>query len=153
HPDRMSPAELRDKACPLVRPHFDRERERMAALYLQLAGTGRSSDDLVEVVRAAHQGQVQYLFVDLGREVWGTFDRATGAVAVHDRIQKGDEDLLNLAATFALSHKATVYAVPPQQVPDGARGVAAIYWLPLGQRRPAGDIESGVKVSAGGPAR
>jgi hypothetical protein len=92
---------------------------------------------------------VQYLFVDLGREAWGRFDRATGAVAVHDRMQKGDEDLLNLAATFALSHKATVFAVPPQQVPDGARGVAAIYWLPLGQRRTPGDVESGVKVGAG----
>jgi hypothetical protein len=150
HPDRMSPAELRDKAWALVRPHFERDRDRLAALYRQLAGTGRASDNLTEVLPAAHRGQVQYLFVDLAREAWGTFDPDAGKTEVHDRMRNGDQDLLNLAVTFALSHKTTVYSVPPEPVADGRSGLAAIYWLPLGQRGTSGGgAQSGVKVGAG----
>src|SRR5262249_21265471 len=109
------------------------ERERIAALYQQLAGTGRTANDLVQVVATAHQGQLQYLFVPTRTECWGTFDATTGKAELHHQRQPGDEDLLNLAAVFALSHKATVYAVEPGEVPGGG-AVAAIYWLPLGQR-------------------
>jgi hypothetical protein len=134
HPDRLSAQELRDRAWPLVQPHFQRARERVAAQYRQLAGTGRTSNDLAALVPAAYQGHIQYLFVALGRQQqWGTFDPAALKVEVHASARPGDEDLLNLAAVHTLSHKGTVYAVEPDQVPDGTP-LAAVFWLPLGER-------------------
>jgi hypothetical protein len=90
-------------------------------------------NDLAAIVVAAAQGQIQFLFVALGQERWGTFDPGTHKVEVHARAEPGDEDLVNLAAVWALSHKATVYAVAPEDVPDRAP-LAAIFWLPLGER-------------------
>jgi hypothetical protein len=133
HPDRLSAQELRDRAWTIVEPHFRRERERIADLYGQLAGTGRIANDPREVVAAAWRGEIQYLFVALGREQWGTFDPASQRAEIHEQAAPGDEDLLNLAAVYALSHKRTVYAVEPDQVPDRSP-LAAMFWLPIGER-------------------
>jgi hypothetical protein len=132
-PDRFDARGLHDPAWAAVQSHFQQVEEKVAALYRQLAGTGRTTNDLAQIVAAAHQGQIQYLFVTLGREQWGTFDPATGQVALHPTARTGDEDLVNLAAVYALSHKATVYPVEPGRAPDNTP-LAALYWLPIGER-------------------
>jgi Bacterial archaeo-eukaryotic release factor family 7 len=150
-PERLSAQELHDRAWPVVQPHFEEARERIAALYQQLAARqrahvtndlaevlpvmypGHTSNDLAEVLPAAYQGYIQYLFVARDREQWGTFDPANLRVAIHDRPEPGDEDLLNLAVVHALSHGATVWVVAPQKVPDNTP-VAAVHWLDPGQR-------------------
>ncbi len=134
HPDRLSAQELRDRAWAVVQPHFQKARERVTAQYRQLAGTGRTSNDVAAIVTAAYQGHIQYLFVTLGRQQWGTFDPADLKAEVHANAQPGDEELLNLAAIHTLAHKGTVYAVDADKVPDGGSSLAAIYWLPLGER-------------------
>src|SRR5579871_546712 len=58
HPDRWSARELRDRAWGLVEPLFRAERNRIAALYRQLAGTGRTAKDATEIVPAAYRGQI-----------------------------------------------------------------------------------------------
>jgi hypothetical protein len=129
NPDLLSAQQLHTRAWAVVQPHFERERQEKASLYRQLAGTGRTANDPAEVVSAAARGKLQFLFVALGRELWGAFDEATGKVEVHDQAAPGDEDLLNLAAVYALSHKGTVYAVEADQMPDRSL-LAAIYRLP-----------------------
>jgi Bacterial archaeo-eukaryotic release factor family 3 len=133
HPDRLSARELHDRAWPVVEPHFRVAREKTAALYRQLAGTGRTASDLAQVVAAAYQGQIQFLFVALGQERWGRFDPVQQKVEIHERTEPGDEDLLNFAVVHTLSHKGTVYAIPPEELPDRPP-LAAIFWLPLGER-------------------
>ncbi|MCI0457743.1 MAG: hypothetical protein L0Z62_12295 [Gemmataceae bacterium] len=133
NPDRLSAHELHNRAWVLVQPHLQRTQEKIAALYRQLTGTGRTSNDVAAVVAAAYQGQIQYLFVALDQEQWGTFDPAALKAQVHDAAQKGDEDLVNLAAVHTLAHKGTVYPVELDQMPEHTP-LAAIFWLPLGER-------------------
>jgi hypothetical protein len=133
NPDRLSGQKLHDRARALVGPQFDRGQREAAARYRQLAGTGRTASELERVVEAAHRGEVETLFVALGRHRWGRFDPATGRVEEHERPGPGDEDLLNLAAIHTLRHGRTVYAVGPEQVPEGAP-LAAIFCLPLAKR-------------------
>jgi hypothetical protein len=130
NPDRLSNKELHDQAWPLIKPLFEEARQRAAARYRQLAGTGRASGDLEAAVAAAHEGRVETLFVALGRPVWGVFDPSTGRLEHHEREVFGDVDLLDLAAAHTLAHGRTVYAVEPEQVPSGT-DVAAIFCLPL----------------------
>jgi hypothetical protein len=150
-PERLSAQELHGRAWAVVHPHFEESRERIAALYQQLAARrrgqtsndlaevlpvmypGHTSSDLAEVLPAAYQGNVQYLFVARDRQQWGTFDPANLRVAIHEHPDTGDEDLLNLAIVHALSHRATVWVVEPEKVPDNSP-VAAIYWLDPGER-------------------
>jgi len=131
HPDRMSPRELQESAWATLRSYFSTAQEKVAGLYRQLAGTGRTADNLADVVAAAYQGQLQYLFAALGRMQWGTFDPATLKVETHEREQIGDEDLINVAAFYTLAHGGNVYAVDPERVPSNSV-VAAIYRLPIG---------------------
>lgn len=123
HPDQLSPADLHHKAHAVVAPRFAEARQRAAAGYDQLAGTGRTTADVAEVVRAAHGGWLEALFVAADREVWGTFDAASGQVAVHATQEPDDEDLLDFAAVQTLRHGGGVHVVPAADVPGG--GVAA----------------------------
>lgn len=148
-PEQLSAQELRERAWPLVRSHFDEARARIAALYEQLAvrekkrtassgepvavHPGHTSNQLAEVLPAAYQGYIEYLFVPRDREVWGTFDPASLRVALHDHAEPGDDDLSNLAVVHALAHRATVWVVDPPEMPDTG-DVAAIYWLNPGER-------------------
>jgi hypothetical protein len=131
NPDRLSERELHEKAWAIVKPAFERSEARAAAQYAQLAGTGRTGNDLVEVVRAAYGGRVAVLFVAQGRQQPGQFDPARAAVEVHGEPRQGAEDLLNLAAVHTLLHAGTVYVT--DKVPGGGP-LAAIYWLPLARK-------------------
>ncbi len=132
-PDRLSDPELHARAWALVQPHFQQAQRKAAALYDQLAGTGRTACDRAEVVGATCEGRIEVLFVARGKEQWGTFTSGAG-VAIHESAEPGDEDLLNLAAIHTLLHDGTVYVVPPEEVPGGGL-LAGIYWLPLAKRR------------------
>ena len=129
NPDRLGVKELHEKAWAIVQPYFHQTQKKAADFYAQLAGTGRTSNDLEEIVRAAHQGHLELLFVAQGKEQWGTFDASSGKVTVHDQAEPGDEDLLNFAALHTLGHGGKVYVVGSEEVP-GKCSAAAIFWLP-----------------------
>jgi hypothetical protein len=78
------------------------------------------------VVTAAHDGRVDTLFVALGTRRWGSFDEEARKVEVSDSNGPGTEDLVDLAAIQTLLKGGTVYAVPPDRVPEGSE-VAAVY--------------------------
>jgi hypothetical protein len=142
HLDRRSAEELRDRAHELVQARRKEAQERTAALYRQLAGTGRTVNDPAEVVPSAYEGRLQFLFVPCTRELWGTFDPAARKVEVHAEARPGDDDLLNLAAVHTLAHGGTVYALEPARLPDSAP-LSAIYWLPGGERSGKRTIATG----------
>jgi len=121
NPEGLNPDELHRQAWALVQPFFRREQEQAAARYLQLAGTGRTSNDPQEIVPAAYHGRVEFLFVAVGRQQWGDYDPGANRVDLHPVAQPGSFDLLDLAATQTLLHGGAVYAVEPSEVPDKAR--------------------------------
>ncbi len=118
NPEGNSADYLRTQAWPLVEPAFLKAREVAAGRFHALAGTGRASGDLLTVLRAAHEGRVDTLFVAVGEQRWGKVDPASGEAAPHEEAQPGDEDLLNVAATQAMVHGGRVYAVAPAEVPS-----------------------------------
>jgi hypothetical protein len=133
NPDHLSEKELHEKAWAVVKPAFADAEARAAAQYAQLAGTGRTSCDVAEVVRAAYSGHVAILFVGRGRQRPGGFDPVSGVVQLHETPCPGDEDLLNGAAISTLLHGGLVYVTDPDKVPGGGP-LAAIRWLPLARK-------------------
>jgi hypothetical protein len=127
NPDEMSAEELHHLAWGMVAPHFQEERQKAVEVYLHLKGTNseRASDDLAEIVRAAHFERVDHLFVPVDVERWGRWDPESGEVKIHADHQPGDEDLLDRAAVDTLSNNGVVYAVEPDEIPGGSL-VAAI---------------------------
>lgn len=117
---------LHERAWELVAPQLASSRQKAAEVYVKLKGTGYVSSDLNEILPAAHQGRVASLFFPESLRRWGTFDPRRNALEVHAEEAPGDEDLLDVAASRTLLSNGTVYAVPPDAVPDGAP-VAAIF--------------------------
>jgi hypothetical protein len=130
NPDRLSNQELHDRAWTLVKPRFTRAQEAAVALYRQLAGTGRTTAELSEVVAACRQGRIDTLFLGAGVDRWGHFNTRTDEVEVHRSMDPGDQELLNLAAGFVLKHGGKVYELDIAQMPADAP-VAAILRLPM----------------------
>jgi hypothetical protein len=120
NPEQLSAKELHQGAWRLVQPRFLEEQEEAIRLYHQLAGSDRASGELDETVSAAHYGRVATLFVPVDLQRWGTFDASSNRVDIHEEMQPGDVELLDLAAVHTLINGGTVYAVDSGHVPgDG----------------------------------
>jgi hypothetical protein len=126
NPDGLSPAELHDRAWPLVEEGFRAERRELAERYGDLTGTGRASRDLDVVLTAALDGRVDTLFVGRGVRQWGRFDAEARTVERHDEQRAESEDLLDRAAVLTFVNSGRVLAVDPAEVPGGGP-VAAIF--------------------------
>lgn len=127
-PDQTSPEDLHAAAWKLVEPGFRAERRAARDRYAELAGTGRATDRLRDILPATFDGRVDTLFVAADLERWGRYDPASRAVRLVPEPGPGDHDLLDLAAVEALHRGGTVYAVPDERLPgDPTTGIAAIY--------------------------
>jgi hypothetical protein len=69
---------------------------------------------------------VEALFVALGVQVWGKFDKDTNTIHIREEPQPGDEDLLDLAAIQTILKGGTVYALEPEKMP-GHGSLAAVF--------------------------
>lgn len=126
NPETLRPEELHAKAWPLVEPMFQQTRGTALARFRQLAGTGRTSTHVEEILPASHQGRVEVALVATDRQQWGTFDPQTQEVALQETSDAHNEDLTDRAAIEAYLKGAVVYARPSGDLPEGA-SLAAIY--------------------------
>jgi Bacterial archaeo-eukaryotic release factor family 3 len=118
NPDLLKLEELHSQAWAIAKLYFQKTQEQVVAQYRQLGGTSRTSNDLPEIVLAAHDKRVATLFVALGIQCWGTFDTRTRRVDLHETPIPRDEDLLNIAAIRTYAYGGTVFVVSPDQMPD-----------------------------------
>ncbi len=119
NPDHLSEHELHSRTWPLIASRAANAQQEAAAKYRRLAGTGKTSNDLRQIVPAAHQGQIESLFVDRAAHRWGVFDPATGEVTERSSApQRGDDELLDLAAVQTLLHRGAVYAAAADHIPS-----------------------------------
>ncbi|MCI0485252.1 MAG: hypothetical protein L0229_01370 [Blastocatellia bacterium] len=126
NPEEVKPEELHRRARTILQPYFQRAKEAAAARFKELAGNGKTSGDLREVIPAAYHGRVESLFVAVSIERWGSFSPDTNEVEVREAARAGDEDLLDFAAFHTFLKGGTVYAVEPEEVPGG-RSLAAVF--------------------------
>lgn len=126
NPDQMSAEDLQALAWPVAEPWFRKEQEEAGVRYRQSIGTGLASNNLEEIVPAAHHGRVGYLFVEVGQEKWGTFNSQTGKTVLHAGARNGDEDLIDFAAIQTLGGGGKVYAIGRDSMPD-REPVAALF--------------------------
>lgn len=126
NPDELNTENLHERAWAVVQPHFQKAQRGAAAKYRQLANTGRTANELQDVVPAAYHGQIEFLFVDLGLQIWGTIKQNDNGIQFHQKAEPGDEDLLDSAAIQTFLHRGTVYVVASDEMPDKTP-VAAVF--------------------------
>lgn len=126
NPDEVKPQELHEKAWQIVAPLFERDKHEARDKYNQLAGTGKTSAEVPEIILAAKTGQVETLFVPATVHKWGRYDRDSGEIELYEGDGYNGEDLLDSAAMYTFMNGGTVYVVEPEAVP-GDEEVAAVY--------------------------
>src|SRR5918992_3667612 len=89
NPEQLRAEELQERAWPIIEPHFRKAQETAAAKYKEMLSKGLASNDINEVIPAAHQGRVDSLFVALGVEVWGIISPGNGKVQIHQEPRAG----------------------------------------------------------------
>lgn len=124
--DYLSDHELHQKAWPVVESELQRSRERAILRYRESSGSGKTSEDIKPIIRAARDGRIDTLFVKQEGNQWGVVDAESGEVDLHDTCESGDDDLLDVAAVMTLSQRGTVYSLDREQMP-GAGPIAAIF--------------------------
>jgi hypothetical protein len=126
NPDGWRPEELRERAWPIVRPHFQSAQDNATARYQQLAGTGRALSDIEAIVTAAYDGRIATLLVAVDQQQWGHFDREARTVELHEAFQPGDDELLDVAAMYTVLKRGTVYADRLDQMPERTHAAAIL---------------------------
>jgi hypothetical protein len=126
NPEAMSVTDLHAAAWGIVQPHFDETQEQAMAHFRNLVSSGRTSEDLNDILRAAYDGRVEFVFVAVGLQRWGSFHPEQDIVSLHEEPEPGDEDLLNLVAMQTILRGGYVYVVPPSDMP-GISPIAAVF--------------------------
>lgn len=126
HPDVLNPEELRDRVWPLVEPFFTQAQQGALNHFHELSNTDRTTTNPKEIIPAAFYSRIEQLFVPVGVQQWGQFDAQNNLLEFHSDPQPGDEDLLNAAALQTLLTGGTVYALQPEDMPDGAMAAAVL---------------------------
>jgi hypothetical protein len=125
NPDTLRPEEIHAAAWEVVQPVLERGVAADAEQYRELQSVERATGDLHMALPAAAYGRVESLFVPVGVRQWGQFDLTNSTVEPHDEPQRGDEDLLDLAAAHTLINSGRVHVVPPEEIP-GSGLLAAV---------------------------
>jgi hypothetical protein len=130
NPEHVSPQDLREQAWEIAAPHFEQARQEAAALYANQAQTELATEDMEQVVTAAHYGFIDVLFmVDRESQYWGAFDEDQALIIRHDQEKPDSQDLLERAAVQTLLNGGVVYALSPAQM--GGAQAAALLRAPL----------------------
>ena len=119
NPEQLPVKELHERAWAIVAPLFEQASLQARERYAQQRGGARSSGDLPTVLRAAHHGRIETLFVAADVNRWGTYDAVSDAF--REELTEGaaaNGDLLNLTVIKALCTHAQVEVVAKAQMPD-----------------------------------
>lgn len=117
NPRGLHPESLQRATLKIVGPYFQKAEADAIAQYRQSSGTGLASASVPEILPAAGHGRVGLLLVTSGGQVWGRYDRESGAVAIDPATGEAGEDLLDLAAVETFLNGGQVFVLAPEKMP------------------------------------
>ena len=128
NPENVSAIDLHRKAWQIIQPHFKEKQEECKNRYLELKGTGKTSNSILEILPAAYHGRISELFVVPGLQQWGYYNSETEEVILSETSQAGYEDLIDLAAVKSFANNGNIYALDESQMPDSTPVAAILRW-------------------------
>jgi len=123
--DHLCDHEIHKLASTVIESLSAQRQDAAVAKLSELQGR-RATDSLDEILPAVHQGRVDTLFLEGNESYWGKFLPDSGVVHLHEDREKGDEDLLEVAAIETVCRGGTVFALRRDTLPSDSP-IAAIY--------------------------
>ena len=112
--EHLPAEELHRLAWEIVEPIFQQARENALERFRENVHNGRTSDQLADILKAAHLGRVDTLFVAEGTQQFGKFDPKTTSMQEFNEQFPGSVDLIDEAAAQTVVNGGTVYVLPPE---------------------------------------
>lgn len=125
NPEHLSPAELHERAWPIVEPAFAAPVTQAIENYGALENQGRGACRIEDIMPSAHQGRIETLLLRRGASVWGDYTFAEDELDLHGDENRGT-DLLDEAAERTLTAKGNVFIVDGDAMPCASEA-AALY--------------------------
>ena len=116
-PETLNKTELHKKSWELIKPYFKKNQEKAFNKYEDLVNNHKASDDLKEIVKAAHAKRIESLFINIDENKWGEFNPDKNEVILSSNGSKGHRELLDLAAAYTLLNSGKIYALHTDQMP------------------------------------
>ncbi len=124
-PAKMSAAEIKDHAQPMIRALHEERVESACETFVARENQGRATTDIAQAARAATFGAVDTLLVDMDIVIPGTVDDDTGAVTFAESDSAASYGVIDEIAGRVLAAGGTVLAVRKADLPRQAE-LAAI---------------------------
>ncbi|HTN96322.1 MAG TPA: hypothetical protein VL101_05040, partial [Nordella sp.] len=130
NPDRLSTGELAELARAIVQRLHAARIGALAEQYRTREKQGRAGTDLAQVARAAANGAVDTLLVDIDSVIDGTLDETTGAITVAKGASADTYDIVDEVAGLVLRFGGRAIGLRQADLPVATSPVAAIYRYP-----------------------
>ncbi len=114
-----------NKANELLKPYFDKQKNEKKEKYLE-APDSQIISDTQDVIKAAYMGQVETLFVEKGRNLWGEFDEETSEVTIHEDKKPVDKCLIEFAARTVFLKGGKVFIEDIGDMPESGSPLNAV---------------------------
>jgi hypothetical protein len=118
---------LHEKALNVVKPIMQQSHTDSMSRYQNVAGTGVTSEDIATVAAEAVHGRVDTLFISPSEPVWGSYDSEKATAVIHDEYQRGDHDLINLAAIKTIAQGGKVFVSSYNGVSEESGNIKALF--------------------------
>lgn len=128
-PDRLTDAELASACRPLLDAHYAARIAEAMDLHARRAAEGRATTDLASAARAASQGAIELLLVDIDASQPGTLDDK-GTLSLAAAPGADSYDIIDEIAGRAILTGAHVLGVRSTDLPEGA-SLAAVLRYPV----------------------
>ncbi|MFM9849705.1 MAG: hypothetical protein ACKVP3_21415 [Hyphomicrobiaceae bacterium] len=129
-PDRLSDSELASAARPVLDRLYAAEIDAARALFQKRLGQRRTTTDIGEAARAATNGAVELLLVDIDHVIPGTVGETDGAVSLSSAASAASYDVIDEIAGCAVVTGAKFLGLRQSDIPEGAP-LAAILRYPI----------------------
>lgn len=127
NPFTISEDELIAKAQQVLAQHIKKQIKEQVNRYFAIDAPTLKSNNPRKIGTAAHQGQIDCLFVRESANWMGKMSKRTGRITIPAKRRVTDEDLLNEIAIRVFLHSGSVYLVDDQAFPDDDAPLHAIY--------------------------
>ena len=123
NPDECSADLIHKNALPIASDYFHSQLDNISSVYHDLKGTGKTSNQLEDVVSAAYFSRVEQLSIKSNTAQSGYFEPEENKVYLTEEGWKLC-DLYNLAAIKTISNGGQVFVLDEEKMPDGENIIA-----------------------------
>ncbi len=126
---KASSGELHKRVWPIVQELARASEARVLEHYQQLVSSARALDEIRALAHFAVTGRVRELLLDKDALLFGTMDRASGALELHGSAGgAAEEDVLDDIAEAVLLRGGEVYSLPREVMPSKSPIAGTLRW-------------------------